>query len=290
LAEKNNRTFILNLYKKADSGKYAIPAINFSTMEIVHGIHNAAIKMKAPIIMSNSEGERGFFGREESVALYQLLKKRHPQTVLHADHTKTFDEVKRVIDAGYPSVHFDGSELPYEDNLRETKKCADYAHANNVFIEAELGGIRGGSSMHKESLKDVVKEELFTKPDQAAEFVKKTGVDSLAVSVGNAHGLWPEGKKLDFQRIKDVKASTGKFLVLHGGSGIPAADFRKAILCGINKININTEVRMAYEKALLKGLEERTDDIPYHYLGKIHEAVSKIVEEKMVVFKTEKQA
>lgn len=288
---KGDLEFVRGIYSKSDRGGYAVGAFNFSTMEIAHGIHEAAVKMQAPVIMSNSEGERKFFGVEESVALYKVLKARHPQTILHADHTKSFEEIKRVVDAGYPSVHFDGSELPYEDNLRETKRCADYAHAHGVFIEGELGGIRGGSSKHSanENLQDVVKAELLTKPGQAEEFCRITGVDSLAVSVGNAHGLWAQAKILDFDRIKAIKQATGKFLVLHGGSGTTAESFRKAIACGINKININTETRLAFEKALIHGLNDRIDDTPYKYLGKLHEAVEKVVEEKMIIFKSERK-
>jgi fructose-bisphosphate aldolase class II len=282
------RNFIIKLYSKAEKEGYAIGAFNYSTGEILKGIWTAAKKMNSPAIIENSEGERGFFGMEECVATYHAIKKRYPYIILHADHTKTFEEIKKVIDAGYPSVHFDGSELDFEDNVRETKKAVDYAHKHNVFIEAELGGIKGGSTTHKEtSLKEVLKEEYLTKPDKAEEFIKRTGVDSLAISVGNAHGLWKDQKKLDFERIKEIKKRTGVFLVLHGGSGISSSDFRKAIECGINKININTELRMAYENALIKGLRERTDDVPYHYLEKVSDEVGKVVEEKIITFKSE---
>ena len=289
---RGNLEFVRGMYKKADRGGYAIGAFNFSTMEIAHGIHETAIRMRSPVIMSCSEGERRFFGRDESVALYNVLKARHPPTILHADHTKSFEEIKKCVDAGFPSVHFDGSELPYEENVSETKRCADYAHRHGVFIEGELGGIRGGSSKHAatEKLSDVVKEELLTKPGQAEEFCRLTGIDSLAVSVGNAHGLWAQAKILDFKRIRAIKQATGKFLVLHGGSGTSPISFRKAIACGINKININTEMRLAFEKELIKGLSERTDDTPYKYLGRLHEAVGRVVEEKMIIFKSEKKA
>jgi ketose-bisphosphate aldolase len=283
------RKEIIDLYKKAGSGGYAIGAFNFSTMDILKGIVSSATRLKAPVIISNSEGERAFFGLDENIAIYNLLKKRRGAIVLHADHTKSFAEVKKVVDAGYPSVHFDGSELDFETNLEETKRAADYAHKHDVFIEGELGGIRGGSTKHTESLRTVMSESLFTNPGQAELFVKHTGVDSLAISVGNAHGLWAEQKKLDFARIREIKRKTGAFLVLHGGSGISGADFRKAILCGINKININTEIRLAYEHALAKGLAERSDDVPYHYLGKVSEAVSKVVDGKIITFKAEKK-
>ena len=253
------------------------------------GIIAAAKKLKAPIIISTSEGERNFFGLEESVAVYQTLKKRHSNVILHADHTKSFSEVKRVIDAGYPSVHFDGSELSFRHNTRETKRAVDYAHSNDVFIEGELGGIKGGSTTHKERLRDVLTEEILTNPNQAKEFVDITGVDSLAISIGNAHGIWRDKPRLDFERLKDIKKKTGKFLVLHGGSGISANDFRKAISLGINKININTETRVAYAQALLKSLHHREDYVPYHYLKDVIEAVSKVVEEKIIIFKAEKR-
>jgi fructose-bisphosphate aldolase class II len=282
------RKEIIRMYKRADKEGFAIGAFNFSTSDIIKGIWKAAANKKSPVIISNSEGERGFFGLEESVALYNAIRKKHSFVVLHADHTKSFEEIKKVIDAGYPSVHFDGSDLSYEDNVRETKRAAKYAHRHNVFIEGELGGIKGGSTTHKdESLKDVVKEEFMTKPEQAAEFVKKTGIDSLAVNVGNAHGLWKDYKQLDFDRIKTIKQKTAKFLVLHGGSGITPIDFQKAISLGINKININTEIRVAYEKALMAGLKESTDDVPYHYLAHVSEAVSAVVEDKMSVFMSE---
>ncbi|MBN2142381.1 class II fructose-bisphosphate aldolase [Candidatus Woesearchaeota archaeon] len=290
MAEKGNRESIIKLYRKAWLGGYAIGAFNFSTMDLVHGIHETAIAMKAPVIIATSQGERNFFGCEESVAVYNVLKARHPPTILHADHTKTLEELKKVVDAGYPSVHFDGSGLDYLTNLEQTRKAVEYAHAHDVFIEGELGGIPGGSSLHKESIKSVAKEEYLTHPEQAKDFVNRTGVDSLAVNVGNAHGIWKDAPKLDFKRIQKIKELTGKFLVLHGGSGIRPIDFRRAIAHGITKININTEMRIAFEKAIEQGLAERTDDTPYKYLGHAHEAVAKVVRDKIVIFKSEKKA
>ena len=123
----------------------------------------------------------------------------------------------------------------------------------------------------------------------AKEFVELTGVDSLAISIGNAHGIWRDKPKLDFGRLKKIKKNTGKFLVLHGGSGISAKDFRKAISLGINKININTEIRVAYAQALLKGLHHREDYVPYHYLQGAVDAVSKEVGDNIIIFKAEKK-
>ncbi|MBW2991193.1 class II fructose-bisphosphate aldolase [Candidatus Woesearchaeota archaeon] len=280
---------IIKLYKKAEKQGFAIGAFNFSTNEIIKGIVFAARKLRAPIIISTSEGERGFFGLEESVAVYNAVKKKYPHVILHADHTKSFQEIKRIIDAGYPSVHFDGSELSFRHNIRETKRAVEYAHNNNVFIEGELGGITGGSTTHKEKLSDVLKKNILTDPDQAQEFVKLTDVDSLAVSIGNAHGIWKDKPKLDFERLKEIKKITGKFLVLHGGSGIPAKDLRKAIKIGIDKINLNTELRVAYAQALFKGLHHREDYVPYHYMKDVVKAVSKVVEEHIILFKADKK-
>jgi ketose-bisphosphate aldolase len=283
------RSEIINLYKRADKKGFAIGAFNFSNNEIVKGIVAAAMKLKAPVIISMSEGERNYFGCDESVAVYNAIKKKYPYVILHADHTKSFKELKKVIDAGYPSVHFDGSELSFNENLKQTKKAVEYTHRHNVFIEGELGGIKGGSTIHKESLKDVLTDDVFTNPSQAEAFVKLTGVDSLAISIGNAHGLWKEQKKLDFERLSEIKKRTGKFLVLHGGSGISAHDFRKAISLGINKININTEIRVVYVHALIKALHHRKDYVPYHYLNEVVDAVSKVVEGKIIIFKSEKK-
>jgi len=283
------RSEIINLYKKADKKGFAIGAFNFSTSEIVKSIAAAAVKLRAPVIISMSEGERNFFGCEESVGIYKAIRQKYPHVILHADHTKSFKEIKKVIDAGYPSVHFDGSELSLKENIKWTKRAVDYAHKHDVFIEGELGGITGGSTVHKESLKDVLTEGMLTKPSQAAAFVRITGVDSLAISIGNAHGLWKEQKKLDFERLANIKKKTEKFLVLHGGSGISAHDFRKAISLGINKININTETRVAYAHSLMKALHGRKDYVPYHYLEEVVDAVSKEVEEKIIIFKSEKR-
>lgn len=265
---------------------FAIGAFNFSTNEILKGIITAAQKLKAPVIIATSEGERNFFGCDESVAMYNVIKKKYPYVILHADHTHSFQEIKKVVDAGYPSVHFDGSKLQYRHNIRETKRAVDYAHANNVFIEGELGSITGGSTTHKEKLKDILTDDLLTNPSQAKEFVELTGVDSLAISIGNAHGIWKDKPKLDFERLKQIKEQTGKFLVLHGGSGISANDFRKSVELGINKININTELRIAFAHALIKGLHTREDYTPYKYLKNVSPTVSKIVEEHIIIFKT----
>lgn len=280
---------IIRLYKKADKKGFALGAFNFSTNEILKGIIFAAKKLKAPIIISTSEGERNFFGCEEGVAVYNAIRKKYPHVILHADHTKSFKEIKKCVNAGYPSVHFDGSKLSYRHNIRETKRATDYAHSKNVFIEGELGGITGGSTTHKERLKDILMEDILTKPEQAKEFVELTGVDSLAISIGNAHGIWRDKPKLDFERLKQIKQKTGKFLVLHGGSGISAKDFRKSISLGINKININTEIRVAYAHSLLKSLHNREDYTPYHYMKDVINAVSEVVEEKIIIFKTDRK-
>lgn len=278
---------IIKLYEKAEKKGFALGAFNFSTNEILQGVISAASKLKAPVIIAMSEGERAFFGCEESVAVYNAIKKKHPHIILHADHTKSFKELKKVIAAGYPSVHFDGSRLSFRHNVRETRRAADYAHANHVFIEGELGGITGGSTTHNERLRDVLTTDMLTDPEQAKEFVELTGVDSLAVSVGNAHGIWVDKPKLDFKRIKEIKKKIGKFLVLHGGSGISPSSFRRAISLGVNKININTEIRVAYAHALLKGLHKRRDYVPYHYMKDVISAVSKVVEKKIIVFKAD---
>jgi len=280
-----NRTQIKKIYDKAELGKYAIGAFNFSTMEILHAITNAAVKLKSPLIISCSEGERKFFGTDEAVAVWDVLnKKLKTNFILHADHHKSFETIKECIDAGFPSVHIDASHLDYKDNLKVTKKVVDYAHKKNVWVEAELGHIGGASTLHDVDISTVTGPEFMTDPNQSKEFVEKTGTDALATNIGNAHGVWKGKPHLAFNRISKIKELTKKPLVLHGGSGIDTASFERAIRLGIDKVNINSDMRIAYADTLTKSLLKRRNYTPYAYMQESMEAVEEVVTEKINIF------
>lgn len=277
----------IEILKKAREGGCAIGQFNVSNLEAIKAVLNAARNLKAPVIIGTSEGEREFIGRRQIVKLIEAYQEELPiSVILNADHTKSFEEIKKVVDAGYSAVHFDGSELAFEENIKITKEVVEYAKSRdeNILVEGELGYLRGGSNIH-EAVE--IKEEDMTKPEEVTEFVKETGIDSLAVVIGNVHGIVKGGDpKLDLKRLKKIKEAAGKtFLVLHGGSGIDEKDIKGAIKIGIVKININTELRVAYIQALRKILSERPEETtPYKIFPDAISAIQKITEDKIKLF------
>ena len=278
--------------KKAQKGKYAVGQFNVSTDEQLRAIVEVAKDLKSPIIIGTSEGERKFLGAKQAVALVKTWQEEtNLPIILNADHCKSFESAKEVVDVGYSAVHFDGSGLDFEENIKITKQVVDYAKEKNpnILVEGELGYLRGGSDIHKE--KTDIKEEDLTKPEQAKEFVRRTGVDSLAVVVGNIHGIELSMKNppLFLDRLGEIqKAVPSTLLVLHGGSGTPEEDIKKAIQLGAVKININTELRIAYSDALEEEIKEHPDEVrPYKILAPAVSAMKEIVREKIKLFGSE---
>jgi len=285
-----------DILKKAQLNKYAVGSFNFSTAEVLKAIVLAAKELNSPVIVSTSEGEASFFGMREAAALVEAW--RHGSKlpiILNLDHGKNLETIKKAIAAGYNAIHFDGSNLPYKENIRQTKAVVEYIRSvektfeREIIVEGELGYLRGSSSVHQEVLE--IKPEDLTSPAQALEFVEKTGIDSLAVAVGNAHGVFVKSEeKLNLERLAQIKEALGErvFLVLHGGSGISAEDIKKAIELGIVKININTELRVAYKEGLAEELREQPQETtPYKILEPSFEAVKKVVAEKIKLFGSE---
>ncbi|MCX6754809.1 MAG: class II fructose-bisphosphate aldolase family protein [Candidatus Nomurabacteria bacterium] len=285
---KNLREYI----KEAEEKGVAIGHFNISNIEALHGIYNASRKLNLPVIIGVSEGEEEFIGRSEVAALIKEIRTNDNYPIfLNADHHYTFESVKAALDAGYDSAIIDAVKLPLEENIALTKKCVDYAKELNqkegrdILIEAELGFI-GQSSKLLDAVPEGITEATMTKPEDALIFVKETGVDLLAPSVGNIHGMVKGGNpKLDINRIKEIRTTCGIPLVLHGGSGIADEDFTNAIKAGISVIHINTEIRVAYKEALVKYLNENPNEIaPYKILKPAVEAIEKVVEERLKLF------
>ncbi|MDD2730929.1 MAG: class II fructose-bisphosphate aldolase [Candidatus Portnoybacteria bacterium] len=284
------------ILKKAQAGRYAVGAFNFSTAEVLKAIVAAAKELGAPIIVATSEGEGKFVGWREAAALVNSWKtETELPVILNLDHGKSLEIIKEAIEAGYDAIHFDGSELSYEENLKQTEAVVKYVRetekkiGREIIVEGELGYLRGGSSVHKEALE--IKPEDLTKPEQAKEFAEKTGVDSLAIVIGNAHGVFSAGQeRLNLERLAQIKEAVGErvFLVLHGGSGLPEEDIKKAIGLGIVKVNINTELRVAYKEGLAEELEEKPEETtPYKMLEQSFEDVKKVVGGKIKLFGSE---
>jgi len=271
-------------FKKANKEKWAIGQFNFSTIEQLRGIFSAASKLKSPIILGTSEGESGYLGLRETVALVEILKTEYQvPAFLNLDHGKSFDLIKKAIDYGYSAIHYDGSSFPFKENVKQTKKVVDYARGKNIVIEGELGYLRGSSQLHKKSIK--IEEKDMTSVEEAKKFVKETGVDSLAVVIGNVHGVYAEMPKLNLKRLEEINNKVKENIVLHGGSGISNQEIKKSIKLGVVKVNNNTELRIAWKEALEKTLKENPSLFkPYKILPNAQLAVQKKVEEKIKLF------
>lgn len=275
-------------FQKAQKEKWAIGQFNFSTKEQLTAIFLAAKKLNSPVIIGTSEGESRFFGLEEAVCLKKILVKRYNISVfLNLDHGKDLDYIKKAVKIGYEAVHFDGSHLSLKENLRLTKEIVSDAHKKKVLVEGEIDLIPGSSKLHREKIE--TKEELLSDPQKLLEFVEKTKVDSLAVNIGNIHGMGMGGENphIDIPRLKEIREKIGEsvFLVLHGGSGTPEADIEKAINRGVVKINVNTELRIAFLGSFKKFTQENPDELkPYKIFPNSIEAIQKVVEAKIKLF------
>ncbi len=275
---------------EAEVNKVAIGHFNISDTEQLHAIFNTAKKLNLPIIIGTSEGERDFVGVKQAVALVKSLREEHNYPIfLNADHTYSLERVKEVVDAGYDAVIFDGTKLPFEENIAETKKAVEYARSvdANIIVEGEIGYIGTSSKVLDELPKGVDPEGAVTTEEEVSRYVKETGVDLAAPAVGNLHGMLKGGKNpmLNIEQIVKLRKAGGVPIVLHGGSGISDEDFRSAIEAGVSTIHINTEIRIAYREGIEEALKENPDEIaPYRFMKKGAENVAKVVEKRLRLF------
>jgi fructose-bisphosphate aldolase class II len=273
--------------KKAHKEKFAIGQFNFSDFSQVKAIVAAAKNTKSPIILGTSEGESKFFGLKEAVALRNALRRETGLPIfLNLDHGKSFEYLKEAINAGYDMVHFDGSKLTLEENIKISKKVTGFAKRKNIVVEGEIGRIgTDASRVYQEKFE--IKEADLTDPMQAKMYAQKSKVDILAISIGTFHGMDISGESpnLKLDRLREIKAKVDLPMVLHGGSGTPSLDIKEAIKQGISKININTEIRLAFSNTLRKKLEiDKNEIVPYKYLPEAMAAVQAVVEEKIALF------
>jgi len=279
----------LNDYlKQAREGEYAIGHFNFATEDVLHGIIEASRDAGAPAVMvGTSEGEAGFIGTKEVVALVKTIREDLNYPVfLNADHYKSFEKCKEAIDAGYDSIIIDASKLPLGDNIALTKQVTDYSRSVNpdISIEGELGYLRGASEVQQ---KIEISSADYTKPEEVADFVSRTGVDRMAIVFGNIHGIvTDQEEKLDIQHFSKIVAAEPKpYYVLHGASGLKDEDITAAIQAGITNVHFNTELRVAYRDAIDKAFHEKPNETtPYKYLAPAVEEVKKVVSQKIKIF------
>jgi len=274
-------------FEKAKKEKFSLGQFNFSDFTQLKAVVAVAERIKAPVILGTSEGESKFFGLEEAVAMRDVFRKKlGTEVFLNLDHGKSLEYVKTAIDAGYDMVHFDGSKLPLEENIKITKQVKSYAKWRGCLVEGEVGRI-GTDSSKVYSEKFEIKEEDLTKPEDAKKFMQETGADLLAVSIGNFHGIEISGidPHLRLELLEKIaKTIPGKLLVLHGGSGTHDEDIQKAISLGVVKININTELRLAFAGNLRRALQDLQEIVPYKFLQEPMAAVESLTENKIRLF------
>lgn len=287
------------ILQKAQKEGWSTGHFNISEFDHVRAVVEACSELRSPAIIGTSEGERKHIGLREVVALRDVFFEEFNIPIfLNADHTKSVVAAKEAIDAGYDSIHIDLSELPFEKNVEGTKEVVEYAKGQGaslpaqtggkgqeINIEGEVGYLRGESKIQKEKIK--VSKDDYTKPEEAKEFVERTGVDRLAIAVGNIHGLSPEEPELDIDLIQKIRKAIPESiaLVLHGGSGIPDEQIQKAIKAGISNIHINTDLRKAFAEGLKESIEKNPDEVAMYKLDKeAIEAMKKVVKQKLTLF------
>lgn len=270
---------------------------NISNLEQLRAIMQAAKKLRAPVMIGLSEGERKFVGLKNAVALIREAKEEYPPNgeasapvFLNPDHSHSVESANEAFDAGFDSIHIDLSKLSYNENVAGTKKVVDYIRAKDseISIEGELGYLRGESKIQKEVIE--ISPEDLTKPEEAVEFVQKTGVTRFSGAYGNIHGIAANEPNIDIERIKAIREALPDdvSLVLHGGSGITDEQMKEAIGAGIANIHINTEIRVAYTEALKKTLADNPNEVaPYKVMAPVVDAVQNIVEQKIKLFGSE---
>jgi len=273
---------VKDLLLDAQKHKYAVGAFNCNNMEIVQAIVGAARAERSPVIIQASQGAIKYAGLEYISALGRLAAEKSSVPVaLHLDHGTSFEQAVQCIRYGFSSVMIDGSRLSFEDNIALTLAVIRVARAVGVSVEAELGKI--GGTEDDISVSD--KEARLTDPREAKSFVEQTGVDALAVAIGTAHGVYRGKPELDFDRLKAITGAVNIPIVLHGSSGVPEEDLKRAIGYGVCKINIDTDVRTAFMEGVKTVLETSPDEIdPRKVLGPAREKMEEQIRMKMRIF------
>lgn len=271
---------LTEVLKRAEEGNYAVGNFDCFNLEMVKGVLKAASELRAPVIIAYGEPfikhiDMPYFAS----AVRNMAEVTEIPVVLHTDHYTDPDNIKKAIDCGFTSVMADFSDKPYETNVENTKKIAALAHKCGVSVESELGHVSG--------LGDIFEDDshVFTDPERASDFVERTGIDALAVSIGNVHGIYKAEPKLRFDILKEISSETGVPLVLHGASGIPDEDIKKAVSLGIRKVNYYTDMCVA----AVKSIEAESGRHLFDLCGTIVEECYRTARQKILVLKQENE-
>jgi len=280
-----------SVLKEAEAARVAVGHFNVSDWVFLKAIFASARELNVPVIVGASEGERAFLGVPQLAALVKSLREATGFPLfLNADHTHSLQGAVEAARAGFDSVVFDRSELPFDENIKETKRAVEELKSIDpaIIVEGEIGDIGTGSEIH-DSAPD--SPRLLTTPEEARQYVQSTGVDLLSPAVGNMHGMLQtmlQGTartRLDLTRIGEIKRATGSWLTLHGGSGTDDEDLREAVAAGVNIVHINTELRVAWRRGLEGAFAEQPQEVvPYKLLPSAEESIRTVVTARLRLF------
>lgn len=272
----------------ANEKYFAVPAFNISDYAMFKGIMEITEDLKAPVIIAIHPNELKHIGIEMVRAIIERAYKSSVPVALHLDHGETYDQVLWAIQSGFTSVMLDGSSLSFQDNIKICREVAIAAHTVNVSVEGELGTIGTADNFGEEGSAVI----QYTDPDAAAEFVKRTNVDCLAIAIGTCHGIYPKGlePKLRLDCLKDIKEKVSVPLVLHGGSSNPDSEIREAVRLGINKVNISSDIKVAYYNKLREVLQDEHIREPYYIEPPCIEMMKKVAAHKIELFQADGNA
>ncbi|PLR76724.1 ketose-bisphosphate aldolase [Bacillus sp. V3-13] len=278
------------ILSKAEAGNYAVGAFNSPTLESVRAVTEAAEELQAPIILSHAEVHNEIIPLEiMGPILVDFAKRANVPVAVHLDHGTNLEIVKQAIDIGFSSVMIDASHMKYEDNIRTVEEVVEYAHKNNVSVEAELGvmtssGIGGEESAGGELYGQGESVDYYTDPLIAKDFVEKTDIDALAASFGTVHGIYIKEPNLDFDRLKAIYKNIQRPVVMHGGSGLSIEDYVKAINSGVRKINYYSYAAKAGAHAVKEYIDQNSNLFYHDFTVVAKEAIKKDVKRAMEIF------
>ncbi|MGW9018596.1 tagatose bisphosphate family class II aldolase [Priestia megaterium] len=288
LTKKSSLVNTYEMFQKAQKGKYAIPAFNIHNLETLQVVVETAAELKSPVILAGTPGTINYCGPEFFVSMAETAASLHDIPIaIHLDHFESLEEIQRCVEAGFTSCMIDASHDPFEENVRIVKEVVEYAHSKGVTVEAELGRLGG----IEDDLVVDEKDAKFTNPAQALEFVERTGLNSLAVAIGTAHGLYKGEPNLDFDRLAEINERVDVPLVLHGASDVPVEAVQRAIDLGVCKVNVATDLKIPFANAVKTYFNENPDaNDPRKYLSPAKEAMKEVVAEKIKMCRSEGKA
>lgn len=287
---RDNTIRARHLMQRSRTQKFAVGAFNIDNQETLIAVARAAQKLQSPVLVEVSQGEVDAIGLENIRDMVDNYREEYGvEMYVNLDHSPSVEAAKKGIDAGFEFIHIDISQAnhdaPLEEIIAKTKEVVEYAKFTGALVEAEERYFMGSSNVHTETIDYEEVKKFHTKPGEALDFVQKTGVDTLAVQIGNLHGLYPVPKQLDLELLQEIRNTIQCQISLHGGSGTPLHYFEDAAKIGVSKININSDMRYAFRKTLEKVLADNPNEYAVvKLMPKVYEEVQKVVEEKIAAF------